>query len=160
MRRAGGYTLVEIVVAVAIVGILAAIALPSYRTYVLRANRTVAKTALADVVSRQASYMADTKRYATLFSKLGWTSDDTLYLDRDGNLKDASSSGSIYAVTLKGGSTASTCPATGSASSSAYTVVATPINTQTADTQCGAICLSSVGIKSAAGTDASNCWQR
>jgi type IV pilus assembly protein PilE len=160
MARARGFTLVEVVIAVAIVGILAAIALPSYRVYVLRANRTAAKTALSEVVSRQASYMADTKRYATKFSKLGWTSDDTLYLDREGNLRDSSSSGSIYSLTLKGGATASTCPATGSPSATAFTVVATPINTQAADTTCGAMCLSSVGIKAAAGADASNCWQR
>lgn len=147
-------------ITVAIVAILAVIALPSYKNYVMRANRTVAKSALADVVSRQASYYADTKRYATKFSKLGWSSDDTLYLDREGNLKDASSSGSIYAVTLKGGATASTCPATGSPSAGDYTVVATPINTQVGDTTCGAMCLSSVGIKAAAGSDASNCWQR
>jgi type IV pilus assembly protein PilE len=156
----GGFTLIELVITVAIVAILATIAVPTYKSYVLRANRTVAKSALAEVVSRQASYYADTKRYATNFSKLGWSSDDTLYLDREGTLKDASSSGSIYAVTLKGGATASTCPATGSPGASAYTVVATPINTQAADTTCGAMCLSSAGIKAAAGSDASNCWQR
>ena len=147
-------------IAVAIVAILATIAVPTYRSYVLRANRTAAKSALADVVSRQASHYAETKRYALKFSKLGWTQDDTLYLDREGNLHDTSTTGSIYSVSLKGGATASTCPATGSPTSAAYTVVATPINAQLPDTKCGAMCLSSVGIKSAQGSDASDCWTR
>ncbi len=143
-----------------IVAILATIAMPSYRSYILRANRTVAKSAVAEVVSRQASYQAETKRYALKFSKLGWSQDDTLYLDREGNLRETNVGDTIYAVTLKGGATSSTCPASGSPTATAFTVVATPIGSQVDDTTCGAMCLSSVGIKAAAGTDASDCWKR
>ena len=45
-RRQLGITLIELLTVVAIIGILAAIALPAYRRYVVRANRTDAKTAL------------------------------------------------------------------------------------------------------------------
>jgi len=43
---ARGFTLVELMVAVLVVGVLAAVAIPSYRSYVLRANRAEAKQAL------------------------------------------------------------------------------------------------------------------
>lgn len=158
--RARGFTLIEVMIAVVIVAILATVAVPSYRGYVLRANRTVAKSALSEVVSRQAGYMAEAKRYATKFSKLGWNPDDTLYVDREGNFRDTNTTGSVYSLALKGGATSSTCPATGDPSSGGYTVVATPINAQTADTKCGAMCLSSTGIKSAGGTAPSECWTR
>jgi len=45
-RRQLGITLIELLTVVAIIGILAAIAIPAYRRYVVRANRTDAKTAL------------------------------------------------------------------------------------------------------------------
>ena len=45
-RRSRGVTLVELVTVVLIVGILTAVAIPGYRSYVIRANRTDAKTAL------------------------------------------------------------------------------------------------------------------
>ena len=121
-------------------------------------TRTKTPEPLAEAPAPQ--FVPPPRATRSFLSKLGWTQDDTLYLDREGNLHDTSTTGSIYSVSLKGGATASTCPATGSPTSAAYTVVATPINAQLPDTKCGAMCLSSVGIKSAQGSDASDCWTR
>ena len=45
-RPQGGFTLLELMIVVVVLGILAAIALPSYREYVRRANRAEARAAL------------------------------------------------------------------------------------------------------------------
>ena len=50
--RTGGFTLIELMIAVAIIAILATIAYPSYRQQVLKSQRTEAKTALSDAAQR------------------------------------------------------------------------------------------------------------
>lgn len=52
MKKLNGFTLIEMLIAVAIVGILAAIAYPSYMESVRKSNRAEAKTELMDVVAR------------------------------------------------------------------------------------------------------------
>lgn len=52
MLKAKGFTLIEIMIVVAIVGILAALAWPSYQNSVMRANRAEAKTELMDLAQR------------------------------------------------------------------------------------------------------------
>jgi type IV pilus assembly protein PilE len=159
-QRAGtGFTLVELLIAVAVVAILTAIAVPSYRLYVQRGNRTVAKSAMTEILSRQNSFYVDRKHFATTFDKLG-LSGSTVYLTRDGAMSSTSTTESIYEIKLAGDAATTTCPATGSASATGFTVVARPINGQASDTRCATMCMGSTGIKSASGTDASNCWTR
>jgi type IV pilus assembly protein PilE len=52
MKRSRGFTLIEMMIAVAIVGIIAAIAYPSYMESVRKSNRAEAKVELMDVVAR------------------------------------------------------------------------------------------------------------
>lgn len=64
-RRDRGFTLIELMVAVVIVGILAAIAYPSYQSYILKGNRASAQAFLMDSAQRQAQYFLDNRAYAT-----------------------------------------------------------------------------------------------
>ena len=63
--RSRGFTLIELMVAVAVVGILAGLAWPSYRNYVMRANRSAAQQFMLDIANREEQYMLDARSYAT-----------------------------------------------------------------------------------------------
>jgi type IV pilus assembly protein PilE len=62
-QRARGFTLIEVLVVVAIVGILAAIALPSYSDYVRRSKIIEATTGMSDMRTRMEQYFLDNRRY-------------------------------------------------------------------------------------------------
>jgi len=64
-RDRGGFTLIELMIVVAIVGILAAVAIPNYNSYVVRANRAAAKQFVLQVASKQEQYVLDARSYAT-----------------------------------------------------------------------------------------------
>ncbi|WP_153109276.1 type IV pilin protein [Propionivibrio limicola] len=59
-----GFTLIELMIVVAIVGILASIAYPSYQEYVRRGHRADAQAYLMDVAQRQQQYFTDNRSYA------------------------------------------------------------------------------------------------
>ncbi|MBE0421253.1 MULTISPECIES: type IV pilin protein [Pseudoalteromonas] len=70
-KKQHGFTLIELMIAVAIVGILAAIALPNYTEYVKRASRAEAVAALLDAANKQEQYFVDNREYTELASDLG-----------------------------------------------------------------------------------------
>ena len=74
LRRAmqRGFTLVELVIAVALIGILLAFAMPGYNQYLIRANKAAAKAVILDVFSRQEQYMMNSGTYGTL-AQLNYT---------------------------------------------------------------------------------------
>lgn len=63
IRRSRGFTLIELMIAVAVVGILAAIALPAYNEYIRRGQLPEAFTTLADYRVKMEQYFFDHKRY-------------------------------------------------------------------------------------------------
>jgi type IV pilus assembly protein PilE len=63
MRRNSGFTLIEVMITVAIVAILAAIAVPSYNEYVMRARITEATSNLADMHNKMEQYFQDNRTW-------------------------------------------------------------------------------------------------
>ena len=59
-----GFTLIELMVAVGIVAILAAIAYPSYLSQVKKSRRSAAEAVLMDIAQRQQQYLLDARSYA------------------------------------------------------------------------------------------------
>ena len=71
--RTSGFTLIELMISIAIIGVLLGIAVPSYKNYVVRANRTEATQFLIDLANRQQQYLMDARKYATTLAELGVT---------------------------------------------------------------------------------------
>ncbi|MGH8802773.1 MAG: type IV pilin protein [Casimicrobiaceae bacterium] len=138
-RSPRGFTLLELVTTVAIVGILAAIALPSYQSYIIRTNRSQAKQVLQDVANREEQYRLDQRSYTGTIGSggLGYTPDS-------GVLANYTFSSSVVAA----GSSSADCNTTANAlSGPAYLLTATPV-TGTPQVADGNLCLDSNGNKS------------
>jgi type IV pilus assembly protein PilE len=63
MRRATGFTLIEVLIVVGIVGFLAAIALPAYTDYILRSKLTEGVSNLSDMRVKLEQYFLDNRTY-------------------------------------------------------------------------------------------------
>ena len=67
-----GFTLIELMIAVVIVAILAAVALPSYQNSVRKSRRPDAKTALLDLAAREERYYTVNNTYTDVAANLGF----------------------------------------------------------------------------------------
>jgi type IV pilus assembly protein PilE len=73
VRKARGFTLIELMVAVVIVAILAGIAYPSYQNQLKRGRRAAAQAHLMDIAQRQQEYLLDARTYASSLATLNIT---------------------------------------------------------------------------------------
>ncbi len=73
MNRKSGFTLIELMMTVAIVGILVAVAYPSYQNYLLTGRRGAAQAFLLQAAQRQQQYFLDNRSFAADFTALGVT---------------------------------------------------------------------------------------
>lgn len=65
-NRLQGFTLIEVMVVVAIIGILAAIVIPSYQSHVRKANRAAAQQFMMQIASREEQYLLDARQYTDI----------------------------------------------------------------------------------------------
>jgi len=140
-----GVTLLELLVAVAIVGVLGSIAYPSYMQYVVRTNRSIAKSMLLQVADRQEQFFGDNKTYAADLTALGFAANGFM-VDDQGGVVGATSTDRLYAITLT------------NTSAVTYTVNATPQLMQAnRDPHCQALTLTHTGLRGQTGPS-NNCW--
>ena len=71
-RKIRGVTLLELLIVMVIVGIMAAVAYPSYRDYITRAKRTEAKTLLLEIAQNQERFYLQNNRYGDM-GELGYS---------------------------------------------------------------------------------------
>jgi len=72
LAACSGFTLIEVMVVVAIIGILAAIAYPSYLEQVRKGHRANAQALLMELAQRQQSFLIIRRRYANSLDELGY----------------------------------------------------------------------------------------
>jgi type IV pilus assembly protein PilE len=140
--RAGalaGFTLIEMMIVVAVIAILAAIVIPSYQGSVRKARRTDAKTALTTIAQLMERYNTQSNTYvgATLGACNGSTTGTIPYR--------ACSENGYYTLALS------------NLAASTFTVTATPTGSQTSDTACSTFTLDQAGARGPSSTLAT-CW--
>lgn len=144
-----GFTLIEVMITVAIVGILAAIALPSYNSAVLKGRRAQARTELVSLLQQQERYSTQRNTYLDFTNTNGTTVPASVPFKTFSG--DAPASGHYWM-------SAGTCNAT-LGISECVRVTATP---KVPDAEVGSLSMTSTGEKACTGTASTSnfrlCW--
>ena len=131
-NRSQGFSLIELMIAVVIVGILAAVAIPMYSDYVTRSRRADGQATLMQVAQ-------ELERCYTQFSKYN---DNSCSVISSGTV-DQTSDQEFYVISAS------------VLTESTFTLTAAP---QDEDTDCDELTLTHLGVQSAAGPDKDSCW--
>lgn len=140
-RTDKGFTLIELMIVVVLIGVIAAIALPAYQDYAKRARRADAKTSLLELQMAMEKWRANNPTYTTNMNDLGYL-----------GATDQASKEGYYTLDIPS-----------AASASGYTLTA-EINTATAQNgdDCGTftITVNNGGEAYSAGGDDNTCWNK
>jgi type IV pilus assembly protein PilE len=136
-----GFTLIELMIVITIIGILSAIAVPSYNNYVLRGKRSEGRTAIMDAAARQERVYSDNNQYTSTIGTGGLGISDPSGCSATG----------VQSETCK-----YTLTTAATNSNQAFTATATPTFI---DPECAILSVNQAGTKTATGTDTViNCW--
>ena len=138
-RRHRGFTLIELMIIVAVITILTAIALPSYRSYVIKSRRVDAKNGLLDLASREERFFSVNNTYTNNAANLGYGTGSSFPIAIN------ASGQSYYNLTAPAITAAS--GAGGTAVPPGFTAQAVPTADQTADTTCGTYQIDQLGTQ-------------
>jgi type IV pilus assembly protein PilE len=142
--------MVELMSVVAIIGILGAIAYPSYIQHVVKSKRSAAESVMYDIANKEEQYLLDARAYfcTTGGGCANALSGSSLPYTIPTNVSDN------YTITVAATDTAATSTAP------TYTIKATPIGAQLLkDTACGTLTLDQTNTKQISGTSSvSGCW--
>ena len=149
-RPRGGFSLIELMIVVAIATILFALAVPSYITYIRQSRRTEAKTAVLDLAGREERFLStNPAAYTAVPGNLGYTGFGAA--NPVGN--------SYYFLTVCSPAAVACAPNPPAAPS--FSVLATPVagQSQAQDLQCTSYSVDSTGQQFATGSQtAVYCW--
>ncbi len=136
-----GFSLLELLVVLTIIGVLSGLAVTQYRQYVLRANRTEAQALLVDAAARQARYYSQNQRYITAAQLIN----ELQMPHADGNAVFSASG--LYRLLVSPGD-------------GGYLLQAEPVGAQQADVACASLLLNGAGTTGATGTAGPReCWK-
>ena len=148
-RTEGGFTIIELLIAVALVTVLLTLAVPSYQSHLERVRRVDGQKILLDVASRQEVYYLDNRSYSADMAQLGFASttlspDVTAFLSENGYYSFAATAGASNSV------------------ATSYVATATRRGSQLSDALCGDLTVNSIGDTSIVNGNSTNpqhdCW--
>jgi type IV pilus assembly protein PilE len=141
-KRASGFTLIELMIAVVILAIIVGIAVPSYQLQIRKARRTDARNALLDMAAREERYLSIANSYSAAATDVGY-----------GGAWPQNVSNNYYSVTVA---------APPLAVPPSFLITATAINAQVADLACQTFTLDNIGTQTAfdsgGAVNSTVCW--
>lgn len=146
MQRHKGFTLIEMMIVIAIIAVLAAIAIPNYQQYLIKSGRSEGQAKLLEAMQMQERFYSQNQTYTANLGTGGLA-----YSGVAANA-DAPSEDSRYLIR------AAVCDA-GTAISSCVLLTAIPQGGQASDVVCANLTLNSRGVKGTSGTGpVTTCW--